>query len=832
MTANTFRAALLSVALCSTATGALAQTSSAGSPVTPGTPTPSTPVAEPAPAPAAGLGEIVVTAQRRSENLQRAAVPVDVIRPEVLLNAGIVRSDTLNAAVPSLIVTQAGGANSSYYLRGVGNFTSNAYADPAIAFNYDGVYIGRPSATNGTFYDLDRIEVLKGPQGTLYGRNATGGAINVIPAKPKIGETSGYGSFTYGNFDTLDGEGAVNLPIGDRGALRVSGKVVSAKGYNDDGTNDEVGQAFRVQLLANLTDTLSVRVSEDWSHQGGYGPGASFNGVYSFAPGAPATSNSAPNYVYTSAPSNLGPRSGLLSPNARQYFSNFVIGGAFINPAPLIQPFVDNTYYGTNAEINWKTSVGTLTFIPAYRDARINTLFNGPAFRAGINKENDDQLSAELRFTGNRIGPLDYIIGGYYFDESITAKYAFSQYLVNVYQQFTTGTRSLAGFAHATLHVTDRLRAVGAVRYTDDKKRFNANADTLLDICTNAPPPFGRGCFGAPTVPFAASLAELNVVPKPAPNGPPVPFGNNGNILLDQRFIVTNNTLPFHRLTYRVAGEFDIAPRSLLYASYETGYHAGGFSLAPGYETYQPEYLTAITVGSKNRFFDNRAQLNIELYRWKYTNQQVSHFGYDANGTSNLFTENLGRSTIQGLDVDGQFLLTHDTLIRGSYQYLDNKIDQFTYTNPRGGTNLPPVTGCSISDGTQVVNGQPAQVYNINCAGRPGYFSPKSSINLGIDQTFRFGGYKVVAVVDGRYRSNRIIGFERLPQQNSGSDTTFDASVSFAPENDRWSLTGFVRNLTDQEVPVAAQYGGSTGGSISTIYLPPRTYGVRAGFKF
>lgn len=830
MTVCTFRLAALAALLGSTAPAALAQTSAVGSPGTPGTPTPSTPLVEPGPA--AGLGEIIVTAQRRSENQQRAAVPVDVIRPEALLNAGIVRSDTLNAAVPSLIATQAGGSNTSYYLRGVGNFTSNAYADPAVAFNYDGVYVGRPSATNGTFYDLDRIEVLKGPQGTLYGRNATGGAINVIPAKPRLGETSGYGSFTIGNFRTFDGEGALNLPVGDRSAFRFSGKVVSARGYNEDGTNDEVGQAFRAQLLTQLTDTLTVRVATDWSHQGGAGPGASFNGVYSFAPGALASPTSIANYVYTPAPAKLGPRSGLLSPAARQYFSTLVIGGAFINPAPNVYPSIDNTYYGVNAEINWKTSAGTLTVIPAYRDAKINALFNGPAFQGGINKENDDQRSLEVRFTGNRVGPVEYILGAYYFDEGITAKYAFSQYLVNVYQNFTTGTRSLAAFGRATLHLNDRLRAVGALRYTDDRKRFNALSDTLLDICTNAPPPFGPGCFGGPSVPLAGSLAELNVVPKPAPNGPPVPYGNTGNILLDQRFLVDHDILPFHRLTYRIAGEFDVAPRSLLYASYETGYHAGGFSLAPGYETYQPEYLTAITVGSKNRFFDNRAQLNVELYRWKYTNQQVSHFGYDANGTSNLFTENLGRSTIQGVDVDGQFLLAPDTLLRGSVQFLDNTINQFTYTNPRGGTNLPPVTGCQVSNGTNVVNGATVLVYNINCAGRPGYFSPKTSVNFGIDQTLHFGTYKVVGVVDGRYRSNRIIGFERLPQQNSGSDVTFDASLSFAPANDRWSLTGFVRNLTNREVPVAAQYGGSTGGSISTIYLPPRTFGARAGFKF
>nr|WP_225883602.1 Plug domain-containing protein [Sphingomonas aliaeris] len=135
------------------------------------------------PVEAQGLTDIIVTAQRRSESLQRAAIPVDVITGDTLANSGVTTSGQLGQIVPSLAVQNNGGANTTFFLRGVGNFTVNGYSDPAIAFNYDGVYLGRPTSTSGVFYDLERVEVLKGPQGTLYGRNATGGAINILPLR-------------------------------------------------------------------------------------------------------------------------------------------------------------------------------------------------------------------------------------------------------------------------------------------------------------------------------------------------------------------------------------------------------------------------------------------------------------------------------------------------------------------------------------------------------------------------------------------------------------------------------------------------------------------------
>lgn len=789
----------------------------------------------------AGVQDIIVTAQRRSESSQKAAIPIDVISTSALKQAGVVTATTLNAAAPSLIVAKAGSSNTSFYVRGVGNFTSNAYADPSIAFNYDGVYLGRPTSTTGTFFDLDRVEILKGPQGTLYGRNATGGAVNVIPTRPQIGQNSGYVSLGYGSFHSIDGEGAVNVALGKSVAFRASGKVVHDKGYNDDGTNDEVGQALRAQLLAILSPTLRIRLAADYSHQGGNGPGASYNGVYGFAPGAPPAAQAIPFYVYTPAPAALGPYSGLLSPAARAYQSRFVIGGTFNNPAPLTNPYIDNDYWGTNAEVNLDTGIGKLTFIPAYRDSKLHDNFNGPSFLGGLINERDKQLSTELRLDGKRAGPLEWLIGAYYFDEKINSQYTFSQNVVNVYQDLFVGTKSYAGFGRAIIHASDKFRLVAGGRYTKDKKKFDVVGDTVFNICENAPPPFGPGCFGGPTTPLATSLANLNAIagsqysplfpgaPNTVlPNGPPVLFGSAGNILFDSRLIV-HPRASFHRFTYKLGAEYDVGPASLLYLSYETGYHSGGFSVSQSHPTFEPEYITALTLGSKNRFFDNKVQLNVELFRWKYRNQQVSHFGFEADGSTNFFTENLGRSTIQGADVDLQFKATPTTLLHGSVQYLHNKIDNFVYYLPFGGSNLPPVTGCPYTAPVMIAG---TANYKIDCGGGQGYNSPKWSINAGIEQTLHLDQLKLVLRADARYRSDRITGFERLAQQHSGSDTTVDLSAALSDRADRWTLTGYIRNVTNEHAAVATQYSGSTGGSVSTIYAPPRAYGVRALVKF
>lgn len=759
-----------------------------------------------------GLQEIVVTAQRRSESLQKAAVAVDVVSGRALVDSGLTTSGQLGSIIPSLSVQNNGGANTTFFLRGVGNFTVNGYSDPAIAFNYDGVYVGRPTSTSGVFYDLERVEVLKGPQGTLYGRNATGGAINILPVKPIAGETSGFAAISYGNYNALNAQGALNLPLGEHGAIRISGNIVSRDGYMSDGTSDEETQAFRVQMMGELTPDLTIRVAADYAHNGGKGVGARYAQAFSFNPVAGA-------YVVT--PSGLGQTAGLQDPASIAFRRRLFAGlpGRTLGALDT-DIYQNNNFFGASVELEYKMAAGTLTIIPAVRFSELDNKFPTPGF-TGYVQEKDSQWSVEARFTGERIGAFDYILGAYFFDERVEGNYTFAQNALSALQEFTSDTRSYAAFGRVTAHLNDRLRLVGGLRYTKDKKDFAGFADVVTAVCTvrvnNVP-----SCPAAPVVPVTDTVAQLPF-PVPAVGAGPIPVIGTGAIITRANTPVNQSQNP-DRLTYRAAVEFDLSSRSLLYASYETGYRSGGFSLAFGKETFEPEYLEAFTIGSKNRLFDNRLQLNVEAFYWKYKNQQVNHTGIDLRGNQGQFTENVGRSTNKGVEVEADFLLTRDTLLNAQVQYLDGKYESFAYTVPIG--NAPPYLGCP----TSISTANPA-LRVVDCSGKRPYNSPEWTINLGLQQTLRLGGFKIVGQADTQYKSERVVGFEYLNYQTVGDTWTSNAQVSIGPDNDRWSLAGFVRNIENDRIVMAAPIF-NIGGVGTQVMGPPRTYGARFSMKF
>ena len=173
----------------------------------------------------AELTPVVVTAQKQEQDIQRAAVSINVLSPQLLADAGVTRPQDLVYLTPGLQVGSLEGGAAIGYMRGVGDFAGNSLQDAAVTFNFDGVYIARPTATSGLFYDLERVEVLKGPQGTLYGRNATGGAINILPRRPVLGVYSGEASAEYGESNTVRMSGVLNAPLGDRAAIRIAGQA-------------------------------------------------------------------------------------------------------------------------------------------------------------------------------------------------------------------------------------------------------------------------------------------------------------------------------------------------------------------------------------------------------------------------------------------------------------------------------------------------------------------------------------------------------------------------------------------------------------------------------
>ena len=762
-----------------------------------------------------GIEEVLVTSQRREQTLQEVGLAVNVLTGSSMLEKGVTTVDQMSVQVPALQVGGGGGANSTFFVRGVGNFTVNGYSDPAVAFNYDDVYLARPTSAKNMFFDLARVEVLKGPQGTLYGRNATAGAINVIPARPSTDDLSGYLSAGIGNYASQNIQGAVNVPVGDNSAFRASGQIAKHDPYLSDGTSDEDIQAFRLQFLSHISDALSVRIAGDYSEAGGAGVGASYAGSYHY---------NFQQQQYDYEPSGIASNKGLYDPASQSYRQQQFFGQAGRAPDALEdKSYMDNSYYGINAEINYRIEAGTFTLIPSYRKSELNNQFSTPGFAAPI-RETDTQSSAELRFASEEFGIFEFVAGANYFDESVDGNYTFGSQVLSAYQDFVSKTDSSAVFVDLTSHVTDDFRIVGGLRYTQDEKAMDGLADVLVVICTNYTQ-YGPSCPDAPLLPVTDTPSQLPnppfILPTiPGPAGA-TPIGTSDALLLLSK-TPNNESLDESEMTWRAGIEYDLDDDILVYSNFSTGYRSGGFSLAYGYETFEPEYLDAYVLGLKSRMLEDRLQLNLEAFHWKYTNQQIAHDGIDARGNPGFFVENAGESTNQGIEVESVFALTDNTLLNATVQYLDAVYDEFAFTQPTNGP-YPPLTACA----TQIKG----DVYNVDCSGKTAFQSPKWVANLGIDQHFPIGDYEWVARLDTQYKDKRVIGFEYLEHEIAESFWRTNLSLSFGPVEGDWKITGWVQNLEDERQPNTAPL--NTSMSVGTVvYEAPQTYGIRYDYHF
>ncbi|MEY2927698.1 MAG: hypothetical protein RL367_2175, partial [Pseudomonadota bacterium] len=427
-----------------------------------------------------GLVDLIVTAQRREENLQKAAIAVSAVSPDQLIRGGVTDATQLTNLVPSLQIAKAAGPYALFYLRGVGNFNANALSDSAIAFNIDGVIVARPSSTGGVLSDIDRIEVLKGPQGTLYGRNATGGAINIITHKPELGKFGGNASVSYGNYNALQVNGALNAPLGDRAAVRVAGQYVKHDGYMSDGTSDQDDLSGRIQFKVEASDAVTINLGADYYRQKGKGLGST---------------------ILTDAV--LDRRVGLTDPRSRPAFNGvYFFPSGNILQLPPNDGFVDNNSWGVYGSIDADLGIGKLTVVPAYRGGSINYRSTTPSFLIN-QREKDRQFTLETRLASKSDGPFEWLLGAFYIKEDISVPLAsFNQQVSGSVQSFYPSTESYAGFARATYKITDTFRVTGGIRYTHERKRFDGTFNTATLLCGGTVLTGVTGitgnCFGAP----------------------------------------------------------------------------------------------------------------------------------------------------------------------------------------------------------------------------------------------------------------------------------------------------------------------------------------------
>jgi len=774
-------------------------------------------VAAPADTPE-GIAEIVVSAQRRVENSQRAAIAVSVLSPKQL--TGVTLPQQLTTLAPAVQFSAAGGIAPLLYVRGVGTFAVTPYSDPAVAVNYDGIYLARPTATVGMFYDLERVEVLKGPQGTLYGRNATGGALNILPALPKLNERAMAASVSAGNYGAVNAQAALNLGIGDKVALRLAGSTFRHDGYNSDGTNSERGSGARAQILIKPSPDLSIRVAGDYVDLGGTGGTGTL-----IARDDPRTGRT--------VPFGLGPDVGLYDPRSIAFLNAAFVAasgnvyGAFPGP-----PKVDNKNYGLNNQVDANLGFADLSFVGGWRRGDINNTIASSGYFIR-QRETDEQQSAELRLSGH-VGQIDWLLGGYYFRDTIDSGYYVNNNYLEANQVFRQVTNSRALFGRLTWNLSDRLRISGAARRTWDRRRFDGTQSQVLGVCQAASrvcPEIRRLPSDSTNIP--AALASIGYVQPPgSPVYVDVQTGSRTSFYVPSQIPVNGTTSP-SKSTFRAVIEFEPRSASLLYASVETGYRVGGFSFSSIKPAFAPETITAYTVGSKNRFLDNRLQVNLEGFIWRYKNQQVSHQTLGATGSVEFVTENIGESLNRGGEIEIMAKPLRNTVLNATVQYLDARNKTFVFDEPdpsiRAGLpagTVPSINNCPRS----VVPG--TGYYRIDCSGQRALRSPEWTVNLGVQQTIDLPrDYALVLSGNTHFQSSSVVMFERRAFSTLDAYWFSDVSISLQFPKRNLTVTGFVNNIGNKRI-LGASYYNTFSGLTTGNYGPPRTIGVRLTVDF
>jgi iron complex outermembrane receptor protein len=781
---------------------------------------------------AGGLEEIIVTAQRRQESLQDAAIAIDAITQDSITEAGIESGLDLGQISPSLGIASNGGPSASLFVRGVGTNTTNPLFDAGVAQNYDGVYLGRPNSVTGIgLYDLERIELLKGPQGTLYGRNATGGVVNYIPNKPKIGESSGFAQLDIGNYEKRGLQGAVNIDVSDTVAIRLAGNYLERDGFADDGTNDADAYGLRAQVLFEPSDELSLRFAADHSDLGGKGTHGDLIGLYSTLPGSDPT-----EFTPTGIPIDSGAasdaanavRTSVLAPPAFSFYEP-------IDPDEL---YNDTTYSGILMELNYQTDAGTLTVVPAYREGEEDYTFVGPAFGPAPTTSEIEQTTLEVRFATELDGAFNGVFGAFYFDEEVDFSANFNQDFVAPIQNFKNGGDSWAVFAQGTLDISENFRINAGIRYTEDEKFVSGISHTIILFCGGPPGPafitppasFGAGCQTQAAFPATSDpdefintlIADGLIAPGstvndgfwPVINGVPgalVDVDGPGGIDL-------TNKVSDEEITYRLNAEWDFGVDSMAYVTYERGYRAGGVDISQVEPTYPPEYIDAYTIGTKNRFLDNTLQVNIEAFYWEYTDQQINYFATIGGGPA--FPTSAGESTIQGVDTDIVWAASDATTIGLKAQFLDSTLDKAEFFSDPGTGRFNCPAGAIRADGLQAYD----------CSGNNLVYSPELSLDLNIDHTIQLATMRLAGYANISYRDDANTNNTFLPDLVAEAHTILNLGVTLSSNDGAWSATLYGTNVTDERYLVSTQI--SATGVAHGIYNAPDTYGLRLTAEF
>ena len=692
-----------------------------------------------------GFGEIIVTAQKRAENLQKVPISATVVNADQLAARQIFDPSQLQLVAPSLQIksfnAQLGASNFS--IRGVGTLSFANSIESSVTSVIDGVVMGSPSFGFMNYLDVAQIEVLNGPQGMLFGKNASAGLVNITTTRPILGKFEGQLMGEIAQMQVPEEgllyrlQGIVNVPVGENVALRVSASqthtdpviknliIVPGSQYGQDQTS------LRAKLLWEPTSALSIMIAGDYAHSSGVGSGGSADRIVR------------PTSPFNAENVQLG-----IIPNPDNVFSSY--GG------PTVASF---DVGGVQANIDYEFSDGhSLASITAWRKFKADNLFDTDKHRINLadtnhQLSNASQFTQELRLASPLGKFFEYQLGLYYYSSDsntdVIAAGALSFAFpppppppgfialagVNLYGAMQT--KSYAAFGQGTLNLTDRARLTFGGRYTYDKLKLQASADKVGYVAA-----------------FPGSM-----------------LGSRNQETSEKNF------------SWRLGGQYDLSDDIMAYASVARGYKGPGFnvSIDPRAQLVESEIPTSYEAGVKSMLFDRHLILNISAYTSKFKNFQAQAFDAVTNGYILL---NAGSLKSRGFEVEASVLPAEGLSFNLGVSYSDAYFSDFQFDKCYPFQPVCRPNGTTDSTGNSLPN---APKWTGSLTGR--YETPVSE-SLAI---FLQGA--VYARTKSNFSSNED------PNTILPGYTLFDASIGLKDLQDGLKMTFFCRNCFDKRQP-------------------------------
>jgi iron complex outermembrane recepter protein len=787
------------------------------------------------------LEEVIVTARKREENLQETPVAVTALDAQALRDAGVRNLAELNQIAPNIDVSSANGSapSANIYIRGIGQRNTGPNIDSGVGIYIDGVYIGRPDGALLDIYDIQSVQVLRGPQGTLFGKNTTGGALVFTSNRPTDEFEASIGT-RVGNYDRLDGNFVLNLPVTDTVWTRLSGSIVTRDGYiknayDGDKYMDEDRQNLVWQTRYAASEDLTLDLNLNWAQTKQNTrpqkcrPVPGYQGwqaeLFNIVAIRPSTGRTMDDFCQDAA--DAGDDSTVISD----------LGGKYSAKNKGASLTVD---WGLNDNISLK-SISAWRYTDAYQDDELDHtgipfLHRTQSVHPAGKPRKTDQYSQEFQVTGSAADDrLQYVAGLYFFKEKTTGQTTVSLlgpfdpafagwlFLNNDATRLDADNDAVAAFAQLEWQWSDHWRTTLGLRYTDESRELSRQRYQVI--------PDSLDANGGPV---REAIAGSGLYA----HGPDFEYNPNFEFeLKDNTSAHTSDdaTTPMASVQYVIDGS-DMIDDGTIYLTYSEGFLSGGLSesLTGGLEEFKPEEVTNWELGFKLDLLDNSLRVNGAVYYSDYKNRQLTSLVINpASNSPAPATINAAKSTIKGLELETLWLPTEKLQLTFNLTLNDGEIEEFDDTQLTiADTSSPPATGCQRADLVFLqVDSCPNDRSDENLPRLPEqtyYFAAEYALDSAIG--------RVLPRVQLSYKSDIDYCFDSASCRSGlfkeGAQFDLSARITWVSTDEKWVGALYGNNLTEEDYSVGGTALVESQGVGAFANATPRMYGVELQYQF